>query len=165
VQKINSNRTSKWTSILHAPPNSSSHPPFFEALQSPLQKWVSLFFPLLPQCPCGPRSRRHASLPGLGGAGDPDGAVRDGRRHGREPPSRTNLMVESNRCSSPASYRCWASTAAPWCTRRRRGIRVGAPPRRPVRHGCERGPNARRPSTPSCREIEVPLRGPPTSSR
>jgi hypothetical protein len=37
VQKPNSSRTSKQTSILHTPSNPPSHPPFFEALYFPLQ--------------------------------------------------------------------------------------------------------------------------------
>jgi hypothetical protein len=109
AKKINFSRISKWTSILHVPPNSSSHPPLLEALQIPLQTWVPLFliiFPLLPQCPCGLRSRRHASLPGLPMVRS---ATADGTGAHRQPPCRTNLMAGSNRCSSPASYRHWVS--------------------------------------------------------
>jgi hypothetical protein len=45
VQKLNSNRTF----ILHAPPNSPSHPQFLEALHFPLQMWAPpfLFSPLI----------------------------------------------------------------------------------------------------------------------
>jgi hypothetical protein len=51
VQKHNSSRTSKQSSIFEAPPNSPSHPPFPEALHFPLQMWAPPFFPFPPPSP------------------------------------------------------------------------------------------------------------------
>jgi hypothetical protein len=44
VEKPNSSRASKQTSIFHTPPNSPSHPPFLEALHSPSKSGTHHFF-------------------------------------------------------------------------------------------------------------------------
>jgi hypothetical protein len=69
VQKSISSRASKQASILHTPPNSPSHPPFLEALHSPLQMWTPPFSLLSHtrfRCNLGGERLRPAARPGLG---------------------------------------------------------------------------------------------------
>jgi hypothetical protein len=82
VEKPNSSRASKQTSIFHTPPNSPSHPPFLEALHSPSKSGTHHFFLFSP--PLHPLSRSNP----------PDSATRTVRLGPASPP-------HPRRCAPP----------------------------------------------------------------